>query len=146
MKLGEKLSEDLYVLNLDPQGEGINELDKSLDPKSTDGSISSEPQKLQNKKIKSSSKDTEIVNLDSNKDRKENAPLSSTSTTSSHSEIENLNNADRRPQHLDAENEAVRSTSIQLMTIYFNYFHPELSFVSSELNKLLTKKTFFLNI
>ncbi|KAI5437174.1 DNA polymerase lambda isoform X2 [Lathyrus oleraceus] len=106
LKLGEKLSEDLYVLNLDPQGEGINELDKSLDPKSTDGSISSEPQKLQNKKIKSSSKDTEIVNLDSNKDRKENAPLSSTSTTSSHSEIENLNNADRRPQHLDAENEA----------------------------------------
>ncbi|KAI5437175.1 hypothetical protein KIW84_023335 [Lathyrus oleraceus] len=108
LKLGEKLSEDLYVLNLDPQGEGINELDKSLDPKSTDGSISSEPQKLQNKKIKSSSKDTEIVNLDSNKDRKENAPLSSTSTTSSHSEIENLNNADRRPQHLDAENEAIQ--------------------------------------
>ncbi|CAK8571777.1 unnamed protein product [Lathyrus sativus] len=106
LKSGEKLSEDLYVLNLDPQGEGINELDKSLDPKAIDGSISSEPQKLQNKKIKASSEDTEIVNLESNKDRKENTPLSSTSTTNSHGENESLNYADRKPQHLDAETEA----------------------------------------
>ncbi|CAI8587675.1 unnamed protein product [Vicia faba] len=98
LKSGEKLSEDLYVLNLDPQGEGIN-----------DGSISSEPQKLQNKKIKSSSEDTEIVNLESNKDKKENAPLSSTSTTNSHSENDSLNSAERRPQHHDAENEAQSS-------------------------------------
>jgi hypothetical protein len=32
LKSGEKLTEDLYVLKLDPQGEGINEPDKSLDP------------------------------------------------------------------------------------------------------------------
>ncbi|MCI82454.1 DNA polymerase lambda-like, partial [Trifolium medium] len=36
LKSGEKLSEDLYVLKFDPQGEGINEPDKSLDPKPTD--------------------------------------------------------------------------------------------------------------
>lgn len=119
MKSGEKLSEDLYVLNLDPQGEGIKEHDKSLDSKSTDGSISSEPQQLQNKKIKASSEDTEIVNLYSNGDKKENASLSSTSTPNSHGENENLNNAERRSQHLDAENEAVRSTSLHLMIIYF---------------------------
>ncbi|XP_058776913.1 DNA polymerase lambda isoform X2 [Vicia villosa] len=105
LKSGEKLSEDLYVLNLDPQGEGINEHDKSLDSKSTDGSISSEPQQLQNKKIKVSSDDTEVVNLYSNRDKKENAPLSSTSTTNSHGENESLNNTERRSQHLDAENE-----------------------------------------
>ncbi|GAU45360.1 hypothetical protein TSUD_239090 [Trifolium subterraneum] len=106
LKSGEKLSEDLYVLKLDPQGEGINEPDKSLDPKPTDRSISCEPHQLQNKKIKSSSGDTEIVSLGSNEDRRENGPLSSASTASSPGEVESLNNADRRPQHLDAENEA----------------------------------------
>jgi hypothetical protein len=108
---------------LDSQGEGINEPDKSLDPEPSDGSISSEPRKLQNKKIKSSSEDTNIVvNLETNEDRRENAPPSSTSTTSSHGEIESLNYADSRTQHLDAENEAVRSTSLQLMIICFVYF------------------------
>jgi hypothetical protein len=74
---------DMYVLKLDPQGEGINKPFKSLDPEPTDGSISSKPRQLQNKKIKSSSKDTKIVNLDTNEDRLENAPLSPTSTSSS---------------------------------------------------------------
>ncbi|CAJ2647664.1 unnamed protein product [Trifolium pratense] len=106
LKSGEKLSEDLYVLKLDSQGEGINEPEKFLDPKPTDRSISCEPHQLQNKKIKSSSEDTEIVNLGSNEDRRENGPLSSTSTASSPGEVESLNYADKRPQHLDAENEA----------------------------------------
>ncbi|KEH22317.1 putative DNA-directed DNA polymerase [Medicago truncatula] len=106
LKSGEKESEDLYVLKLDPQGEGINELDTSLDPEPIDGSLSSEPQQLQNKKIKSSSEDAEIVNLKSNEDRRENAPLSLANTASSHGEVEHLNCVDSRPQHLDSENAA----------------------------------------
>lgn len=113
MKSGEKLSENLYVLKLDPQDESINEPDKSLDPEPTDANVSSEPQKLNNKKIKSSSDDTKIVNLETNENRRENAPLSSTSMASRDGEVENLNYADRRPQHRDAENEAVRSISLQ---------------------------------
>ena len=58
----------------------INELDTSSDSEPIDGSICSEPQQLQNQKIKSSSKDAEIVNLKSNEERRENAPLSSTDT------------------------------------------------------------------
>lgn len=72
---------------MDPQGEGINEPHNSLDPKPTDGSISSKPQQLQNK------------------------IRSSTSPASSHGEVESLSYADRRPQYLDAENEAVRYIS-----------------------------------
>ncbi|XP_004516776.1 DNA polymerase lambda isoform X1 [Cicer arietinum] len=106
LKSGEKLSENLYVLKLDPQDESINEPDKSLDPEPTDANVSSELQKLNNKKIKSSSDDTKIVNLETNENRRENAPLSSTSIASTDGEVENLNYADRRPQHRDAENEA----------------------------------------
>jgi DNA polymerase lambda len=123
LKSGEKLSEDLYLLKLDPQGEGINEPDDSLDPKPTDRSISCEPHQLQNKNIKSSSEDTEIVNLGSNEDRRENEPLSSTSTANSHGEVESLSYTDRRPQHLDAENEAVRyNISLQLKISCFKFF------------------------
>jgi DNA polymerase lambda len=123
LKSGEKLSEDLYLLKLDPQGEGINEPDDSLDPKPTDRSMSCEPHQLQNKKIKSSSEDTEIVNLGSNEDRRENEPLSSTSTANSHGEVESLSYTDRRPQHLDAENEAVRyNISLQLKISCFKFF------------------------
>nr|XP_027187130.1 DNA polymerase lambda isoform X2 [Cicer arietinum] len=106
LKSGEKLSENLYVLKLDPQDESINEPDKSLDPEPTDANVSSELQKLNNKKIKSSSDDTKIVNLETNENRRENAPLSSTSIASTDGEVENLNYADRRPQHRDAENES----------------------------------------
>lgn len=121
LKSGEKESEDLYVLKLDPQGEGINELDTSLDPEPIDGSLSSEPQQLQNKKIKSSSEDAESVNLKSNEDRRENAPLSLANTASSYGEVEHLNCVDSRPQHLDSENAAVRSLSLQLKIICFKY-------------------------
>ncbi|KAJ1389903.1 DNA-directed DNA-polymerase X [Sesbania bispinosa] len=107
LKSGEKLSEDTYVLKLDSQGEDIP--DKSLVPEPTNESISSDPQKLQNKKIKPSSEDMEIVNLESSQDRRENAPLSSTSMASSPGEVDSLSYANTRQQHLDAENEASSS-------------------------------------
>lgn len=117
MKSGENLSEDTYELKLDPQREGIDTSDKSLDPKPTDGSNSNDSQKLQNKKIKLSSEDKIIGNLERNEDRRENAPPSSTSTTSSHGEVGILNYADKRPQHPDAQNEAVRSIFLQIFFI-----------------------------
>lgn len=98
----------MYVLKLDPQGEGIDTSDNSLDPKPTDGSISTDPQKLQNKKIKLSSEDRKIVNRESNEDRRENAPPSSTTMARSLGEVGSLNYADKKPQHPDAQNEAVR--------------------------------------
>lgn len=123
MKSGEKLSEDMYALKLDPQGEGIEAPDKPVDPEPTNASISSDPQQLQNKKIKLSSEDTKIVNLEkSNEDRRENAPLSSTSTASSPGEVDSLNCANRGPEHLDAENEAVRSICLPLKIISLKYF------------------------
>ncbi|XP_057448411.1 DNA polymerase lambda isoform X2 [Lotus japonicus] len=104
LKSGEKLPEDMYVLKLDTQDQVIP--DKSVDPEPTDRSISSDPQRLQSKKMKSSSEDTQILNLDSNEDRGENAPVPSTSTASSPGEVDSLSYANTRLQHLDAENEA----------------------------------------
>ncbi|XP_061376565.1 DNA polymerase lambda [Gastrolobium bilobum] len=104
LKSGEKLSEDMYVLNLDPLDEDVP--DKSVDPEQTNGNISSDPQQLQNKNIKSPSEDTNIVNLGNIEDRRENELFSSTSTTSSQGEVDSLSYANTRPQHLDAANEA----------------------------------------
>ncbi|TKY46267.1 DNA polymerase lambda [Spatholobus suberectus] len=102
LKSGEILSEDMYVLNLDPQGEP----EKSLDPEPTNRSTSSNPQQLHNKKIKLSTEDTKIVNHESDDDESEKALFSSTSTTSSHGEVGSLSYGNTRPQHHDAENEA----------------------------------------
>lgn len=110
----------MYVLKLDPQDEVIP--DKSVDPEPTDRSISSDPQRLQSKKMKSSSEDTQILNLDSNEDRGENAPVPSTSTASSPGEVDSLSYANTRLQHLDAENEAVRSIWLRLKIIMIKYF------------------------
>ncbi|CAJ1953329.1 unnamed protein product [Sphenostylis stenocarpa] len=100
LKSGEIHSEDMYVLNLDPQGEP----EKSLDPQPGQ-STSSDPQQLHNKKTKLSPEDTKIVNHESNDQGRENAVFSSTSTTSSHGEDDSLSYGSRRPQHLDAEGE-----------------------------------------
>lgn len=114
MKAGEKLSEDIYVLKLD--SEDGDTPDKSLGPKPDNGSISSDYKGVQNKKIKSSSEDTGIVNLESTEDRRGNALCSSPSTTSSHDDsIDSLNYANTytRPQNPNAENEAVRSLQLK---------------------------------
>ncbi|KAF7829394.1 DNA polymerase lambda [Senna tora] len=107
LKSGEKLSEDMYILKMDPQVEITH--DKSLDPKPVDGSISSDDKGLQYKRIKTSSEHTGIVNLESAQDRRENTLCSSPSTTSSHDDsIGGLNYANTctRPQTPNAENEA----------------------------------------
>ncbi|KAK7309517.1 hypothetical protein RJT34_06315 [Clitoria ternatea] len=103
LKSGEKLSEDMYVLKLDLQGEHMP--DKSSGPELTSPGITSDSSQLQNKKIKSSSED-KVVNPVSNEGRRETALSSSTSTISSHGEIDSLSCGNIRPQHLDAENEA----------------------------------------
>ncbi|KAI4314278.1 hypothetical protein L6164_027203 [Bauhinia variegata] len=90
LKAGEKVSEDMYILNLEPQDEYIAH--KSLGPKPASGSIPSGDERLQNKKIKSSP---------------EKAPYSSPSTASSHGgSVDSLSFANTRPQTPTAENEA----------------------------------------
>lgn len=111
LKSGEKQSEDMYILKVDPPDD--NTPDKSLGPKPVEGSISGDDKGFQNKKIKSSAEDAAIVNLENSEDRRENALCSSPSTASSHdNSIGGLNYANTRPQTPDAENEAVRSRSI----------------------------------
>ena len=106
MKSGEILSEDMYLLKLDSQGEHIPE--KSLDPGLTNQRTSSDLQQLLNKKSKLSTEDTKIVKNESHDDDgKEKAVFSSTSTKSSHGEVDSLSYGNTRQQHLDAENEAV---------------------------------------
>ncbi|KAK7380721.1 hypothetical protein VNO78_33237 [Psophocarpus tetragonolobus] len=107
LKSGEILSEDMYVLKLDTQGEECIP-EKSLDPGPTKRSTSSNPQQLLNKKSKLSTEDTKIVSheSDDDDDGREKAVFSSTSTISSHGEVDSLSYGNTRPQHLDAENEA----------------------------------------
>ncbi|KAG5051010.1 DNA polymerase lambda [Glycine soja] len=105
LKSGEILSEDMYLLKLDSQGEHIPE--KSLDPGLTNQRTSSDLQQLLNKKSKLSTEDTKIVKNESHDDDgKEKAVFSSTSTISSHGEVDSLSYGNTRQQHLDAENEA----------------------------------------
>ncbi|CAL0331498.1 unnamed protein product [Lupinus luteus] len=104
LKSGEKLSQDMYVLRSDPQNEHIP--DKPLDPEPGNENISGDAQHLQNKKMKTASEDTEIVNLENNEERRENSPFSSTSMATSHGEVDNLSYANTRPQHLDTENDS----------------------------------------
>lgn len=104
LKSGELLSEDSYVLKLDPQGEQVPE--KSLDPGPTNQSTSSDSQQLHNKKSKLSTEDAKIINHESNDNGRKKAVFSSTSTISSPGEVDNLSYGNKRPQHLDAESEA----------------------------------------
>ncbi|XP_020220906.1 DNA polymerase lambda isoform X2 [Cajanus cajan] len=102
LKSGELLSEDGYALKLDPEGEHTPE--KSLDPGPTNQSTSSDPQQLLNKKRKLSAEDTTIVNHESDDDGREKVIFSSTSTASSHGEVDSLSYGNTRTQH-NGENE-----------------------------------------
>ncbi|MED6217234.1 hypothetical protein PIB30_015796 [Stylosanthes scabra] len=103
LKSGEKLSEDMYELKLDPESEDIPP--KPLNPEPTNQSLSSDAQQSPSKKIKLTSEDTKVADK-SSENKTENAPLSSTSTTSSPAEVDSLNYANRRSQNLESENEA----------------------------------------
>ncbi|XP_028801866.1 DNA polymerase lambda [Neltuma alba] len=105
LKSGEKLSEDMYILKVVPDEENVP--DETLGPKPVNGSSSGDNKGLPNKRMKSSSEDTEIVNLDATEDRRENEVYSSPSTASSHDDsVGCLNYASTRPQSPNAENEA----------------------------------------
>ncbi|RDX97331.1 DNA polymerase lambda [Mucuna pruriens] len=137
LKAGELLSEDRYVLKFDPQGEHIPE--KSVDPGPTNRSTSSDPQQLLKKKSKLSTEDTKIVNHESDDDGREKALFSSTSTASSHGEADSLSYGNTRPQHLDAENEAV-STKIYIPTAELNFVTTStLTYCPPDQNKNITE-------
>ncbi|XLR64784.1 hypothetical protein HN51_007290 [Arachis hypogaea] len=104
LKSGEKLSEDMYELKLDPQSADIPH--KPLNPKPTYGNLSSDSQQSPSKKIKLSSEETKVADLKSNENKTENAPLLSTSTTSSPAEVDSFNYANTRRQSLESESEA----------------------------------------
>lgn len=93
LKSGEIVSEDMYVLNLNPQGKP----EKSLDPQPGQ----SDPQQLHNNK---KTKYTEIINHESNDQGGKNDSFLS---TSSHEEGDSLSYGNTRPQHLDSESDVV---------------------------------------
>nr|XP_025654396.1 DNA polymerase lambda isoform X2 [Arachis hypogaea] len=104
LKSGEKLSEDMYELKLDPQSADIPH--KPLNSKPTYGNLSSDSQQSPSKKIKLSSEETKVADLKSNENKTENAPLSSTSTTGSPAEVDSFNYANTRHKSLESESEA----------------------------------------
>ncbi|QCD94034.1 DNA polymerase lambda subunit [Vigna unguiculata] len=96
LKSGEIVSEDMYVLNLNPQGKP----EKSLDPQPGQ----SDPQQLHNNK---KTKYTEIINHESNDQGGKNDSFLS---TSSHEEGDSLSYGNTRPQHLDSESDVSSSS------------------------------------
>jgi len=106
LKSGEIVSEDMYVLNLDPQDEPA----KSWDP-APGQSTSSDPQQLHNNKR---TKYTEMVNHESNDQGGKKASFLS---TSSRMEGDSLSCQNTRPQHLDAESVDV---SVKIYTPQLN--------------------------
>jgi DNA polymerase lambda len=79
LRLGEKVSEDLYSLKVDP--EGGNRPDKSSVPKKADGNNSGYEEPLNSKKIKPSPEDSEKTNAEESKeDTKINALYDEPST------------------------------------------------------------------
>ena len=94
----------MYALKFDPQYEN----------KPANGSNSSDDERSQNKKIKSSPEDKKIVNFD-NEDQRDNALYSSPGEASNHGDsMASLSFANARSQPPDSENEAVRSLSLYL--------------------------------
>ncbi|XP_059448061.1 DNA polymerase lambda isoform X2 [Corylus avellana] len=79
LRLGEKVSEDLYSLKVDP--EGGNRPDKSSVPKKSNGNTSGYEEPLNSKKIKPSPEDSEKTNAEESKeDAKINALYDEPST------------------------------------------------------------------
>ncbi|KAJ7953677.1 DNA polymerase lambda [Quillaja saponaria] len=105
LKSGEKVSEDMYVLKVDPQGG--NTPDKSLISKPANRNISSDDEPLHCKKMRSSSEDSKIKDLEIGKDKKDKALYSSPSSASSDDQsINTWIHAQSNPKSSDTENEA----------------------------------------
>lgn len=110
LRLGEKVSEDLYSLKVDPEGD--NRPDKSLVPEEANRNTSGYEEPLNSKKIKPSPEDSKKTNAESKEDAKSNALYEEPSTPGgSYESPESLSPANACPNNPDALNEDVRFSS-----------------------------------
>ena len=78
LRLGEKVSEDLYNIKVDREGENIP--DKSLVPKEANKNTTSDEEPSHSKKIRSSPVDSKNINAESKEDAKSSALYDTPST------------------------------------------------------------------
>ncbi|XP_030961280.1 DNA polymerase lambda isoform X2 [Quercus lobata] len=82
LRLGEKVSEDLYYIKVDREGDNIP--DKSLVPKEANKNTTSDEEPSHSKKIRSSPEDSKNVNAESKEDAKSSALYDAPSTPGSY--------------------------------------------------------------
>ena len=78
LRLGEKVSEDLYNIKVDREGDNIP--DKSLVPKEANKNTTSDEEPSYSKKIRSSPEDSKNINAESKEDAKSSALYDAPST------------------------------------------------------------------
>lgn len=81
LRLGEKVSEDLYNIKEDREGDNIP--DKSLVPKEANKNTTSDEEPSHSKKIRSSPEDSKNINAESKEDAKSSALYDAPSTPGS---------------------------------------------------------------
>lgn len=112
MRLGEKVSEDLYRIKLDPEGEKI--VDRVLSQIQGNGNTSSDGESSHRKKIKSSTEDVEHFKAESKGDAETNALSEpSNSPMSSESLTNTLSTASASPDFSSHHITDVRSSNEQ---------------------------------
>ncbi|KAM3706490.1 hypothetical protein ACJW31_03G155400 [Castanea mollissima] len=85
LRLGEKVSEDLYNIKVDREGDNIP--DKSLVPKEANKNTTSDEEPSHSKKIRSSPEDAKNINAESKEDVKSSAPYDAPSTPGSSEDL-----------------------------------------------------------
>ena len=107
MRLGEKVSEDLYNIKVDREGDNIP--DKSLVPKEANKNTTSDEEPSHSKKIRSSPEDSKNVNAESKEDAKSSALYDAPSTPGSYEDSPStLSPVNTSPLTPDPSNKDVR--------------------------------------
>ncbi|XP_023877888.1 DNA polymerase lambda isoform X2 [Quercus suber] len=113
LRLGEKVSEDLYNIKVDQEGDNIP--DKSLVPKEANKNTTSDEEPSHSKKIRSSPEDSKNINAESKEDAKSSALYDAPSTLgSSEDSPSNLSPVNTSPLTPDPSNKDVDTLQTSL--------------------------------
>ncbi|KAK4598220.1 hypothetical protein RGQ29_015624 [Quercus rubra] len=113
LRLGEKVSEDLYNIKVDREGDNIP--DKSLVPKEANKNTTSDEEPSHSKKIRSSPEDSKNINAESKEDAKSSALYDAPSTPgSSEGSPSTLSPANTSPLTPDPSNKDVDTMQTSL--------------------------------
>ncbi|KAK2636389.1 hypothetical protein Ddye_031181 [Dipteronia dyeriana] len=123
---GEKVSEDLYLLNLDSEEDNI--ADKSLDWKQENENVSSDCEPLHHKRIKSSHEDVESFKVESKRDADNNAVSETLNSSIS---------SDNLPDSPSTASMSLDTPGGQFKDV--NVLQPSLPYSPPDLNKNITE-------